>query len=273
LTTALKLEPPLEPEPDRWRDVEPDPDCGPPPEPEMPTSITKTHSDEQYTYWKITLSKLDAATFDAAVQSHLDAAIAEWKRAHVDGGLPAEHRPPFPTKGEAFMRLVESSWDADAARRPHGQRATVVVHLDLTERMANLHLGPLLTDAERQYLSCDATCEVWFERVVPGCGATRGLHAHHIRHWEDGGPTELDNLVLLCPYHHRCHHRGVITITGLAPYVTVTDSNGRTLSNGSLARPPNRPPPDVPRYPGPTGERAHWKWYAPFEPQPPPNNN
>ncbi|ETZ99857.1 hypothetical protein I547_4950 [Mycobacterium kansasii 824] len=24
--------------------------------------------------------------------------------------------------------------------------------------------------------------------AVPGCGATRGLHAHHLRHWEDGGP-------------------------------------------------------------------------------------
>ena len=56
----------------------------------------------------------------------------------------------------------------------------------------------------------DPTC------AVPGCGATRGLHAHHIRHWEDGGPTELDNLVLVCPYHHRLHHRGVITITGPA---------------------------------------------------------
>jgi len=40
------------------------------------------------------------------------------------------------------------------------------------------------------------------------------LHAHHIRHWEDGGLTELDNLVLVCPHHHRLHHRGVITITG-----------------------------------------------------------
>jgi hypothetical protein len=200
------------------------------------------------------------------------------------------------------MRLVESSWDADAARRPHGQRTTVVVHLDLTERMANLHLGPLLTDAERRYLSCDATCEVWFHRdgqvvgagrttrtisrrlrraleyshptcAVPGCGATRGLHAHHIQHWEDGGPTELDNLVLVCPFHHRLHHRGGITITGRAPDITVTDSNGHTLSSRSLARPPNKPPPDVPPYRGPTGERAQWKWYNPFEPQPRPNNN
>ena len=88
--------------------------------------------------------------------------------------------------------------------------------------------------------------------AVPGCGATRGLHAHHIRHWEDGGPTELDNLVLACPYHHRLHHRGVITITGPAHNLTVTDSAGRQLSAGSLARPPTKPPPAVAPYRGPT---------------------
>ncbi|WP_259645465.1 hypothetical protein, partial [Mycobacterium kansasii] len=25
--------------------------------------------------------------------------------------------------------------------------------------------------------------------------------------------------------------------------------------------------------PGPTGERAHWWWYQPFQPQPPPTPN
>ena len=108
--------------------------------------------------------------------------------------------------------------------------------------------------------------------AVPGCGATRGLHAHHIRHWEDGGATELDNLVLLCPYHHRLHHRGGITITGPPEHLTVTDSDGRELSSASLARPPNGPPPAVPPCPGPLGERADWKWYDPFEPKPPTNN-
>ncbi|MFP1155143.1 hypothetical protein ACK280_24125, partial [Mycobacterium sherrisii] len=27
----------------------------------------------------------------------------------------------------------------------------------------------------------------------------------------------------------------------------------------------------VPPCPGPTGERAQWWWYQPFQPQPPPN--
>ena len=32
----------------------------------------------------------------------------------------------------------------------------------------------------------------------PGCGHTRFLHGHHVKHWLAGGPTSLDNLVLLC---------------------------------------------------------------------------
>lgn len=42
----------------------------------------------------------------------------------------------------------------------------------------------------------------------PGCEATRRLHAHHIVHWLDGGPTELDNLVSLCHFHHQSVHDG-----------------------------------------------------------------
>ncbi|ETW26623.1 hypothetical protein MGAST_08915 [Mycobacterium gastri 'Wayne'] len=51
------------------------------------------------------------------------------------------------------------------------------------------------------------------------------------------------NLVLLCPYHHRSHHRGVITITGPADALVVTDDAGRLLRPGSLARPPTKLPP------------------------------
>lgn len=32
--------------------------------------------------------------------------------------------------------------------------------------------------------------------------------AHHLRHWAQDGPTDLDNLVLLCHRHHKLVHKG-----------------------------------------------------------------
>lgn len=42
----------------------------------------------------------------------------------------------------------------------------------------------------------------------PGCTARRRLHAHHLRHWADGGETTLANLISLCPAHHWMVHEG-----------------------------------------------------------------
>jgi hypothetical protein len=33
-------------------------------------------------------------------------------------------------------------------------------------------------------------------------------------HWANGGPTDLDNLVLLCSFHHRAVHRMGLHIEG-----------------------------------------------------------
>ncbi len=49
----------------------------------------------------------------------------------------------------------------------------------------------------------------------PGCGAAKGLEAHHVRHWLWGGRTDLANLVLLCPRHHLAHHDGDFKIVPL----------------------------------------------------------
>jgi len=42
----------------------------------------------------------------------------------------------------------------------------------------------------------------------PRCGATRFTNAHHIVWWSRGGATDLENLVLLCSFHHRLVHEG-----------------------------------------------------------------
>ena len=221
LRTAVKLEP--RPEAD--------------PRPGTQPGITAT-SDESFAYWRITLAHPESAQLEAALHSHLEALISDWRSDREESAQPAgaesDHdaapggRPPMPTTLDAFLRLIQTGWDTEAHRRPHGQHTTVVVHLDIDRQIGALHRGPLLAEADRQYLTCDATCEVWFERhgqpigagrstrtisrrlrralehrhptcAVPGCGATRGLHAHHIRHWENGGETELSNLVLPAP--------------------------------------------------------------------------
>ncbi|HEY5876512.1 MAG TPA: DUF222 domain-containing protein [Ilumatobacteraceae bacterium] len=42
----------------------------------------------------------------------------------------------------------------------------------------------------------------------PGCNHTRWVDAHHVVHWADGGATKLENLCLLCRFHHRLVHEG-----------------------------------------------------------------
>ncbi len=141
--------------------------------------------------------------------------------------------------------------------------------------------------------SWDTTCGVWFRRDGQSIGASRTTRtidrrlrrALEYRHPGLCGTGLLGHPRPARPPHpalgrrrpHRAGQpRAAVPLSSPAapprrhhhhrtrPRLTVTDSHGRPLSCGSLARPPNRPPPDVPPYPGPLGERAHWKWYPPL---------
>ena len=46
------------------------------------------------------------------------------------------------------------------------------------------------------------------DRGCVDCGAPmHRCEIHHVREWENGGPTDIDNLAALCGPHHRQHHR------------------------------------------------------------------
>jgi hypothetical protein len=47
----------------------------------------------------------------------------------------------------------------------------------------------------------------------PGCHQTRHLDAHHVIPWIQGGRTDLQNLILLCRWHHTAVHEGGVSIT------------------------------------------------------------
>ncbi|MCA1726942.1 MAG: HNH endonuclease [Actinobacteria bacterium] len=69
----------------------------------------------------------------------------------------------------------------------------------------------------------------------PGCERRSWLKAHHIVHWSDGGPTDLDNLVLLCYAHHRLLHEGRWRTSGHpAGRLRFHDPGGRVLERPQL---------------------------------------
>jgi hypothetical protein len=186
---------------------------------------------------------------------------------------------------DALVALAERSAAGVAQDHPHRDRNLVLLHLR-SEGGGHLHLGPGLSDGLRRYLSCDSRVRAVLEsegtpvsvgrafrtvpdrtRIVvedrdggcrvPGCDRARWLHVHHIRHWEDGGPTDTPNLLCLCQHHHRLHHRGGLGIEGDADEpdgVTFTDDRGRRLDPCGHPVPPGDVPPPPGNWVPPSGE-------------------
>jgi 5-methylcytosine-specific restriction endonuclease McrA len=76
----------------------------------------------------------------------------------------------------------------------------------------------------------------------PGCTAVRELEAHHLIPDEHGGKTELQNLILLCPRHHKLLHDHGIGTSGDPEHPAFHDKAGRAITTNQ----PHAPPDNVP---------------------------
>ena len=163
---------------------------------------------------------------------------------------------------DALFALASQSISRDA----DADRATVVVHTTLgairEERSSEIEGGPVINARVAERLSCDARLQfvltdregnalgigttsrdvpAWLMRELrfrdqgctfPGCGTTAFLQAHHIWHWEHGGPTELDNLVLVCHFHHKLLHEFAWNVRLKGSLVEWFRPNGRGYDPG-----------------------------------------
>ncbi len=145
-------------------------------------------------------------------------------------------RTPDQRRADALAQLLAEHRDAP---RSLGDRPRIVVTIreqdlrDKAEKAGVLATGAKITAGDLRRLCCDADLmpavlgshsEILdvgrTQRLVtpairkaltmrdggcifPGCAAfdTR-CEAHHLRPWWDGGHTALNNMVLLCPFHH-----------------------------------------------------------------------
>ena len=195
----------------------------------------------------------------AEVRAHLESRA---KKIPSDGSTPWDER-----LCDAFVSLVQSQ-----ARAGTTSPFFVVAHAPLdalldeaeepSELAAALERGGRISVETLRRVACDATIAIAVDDDVghtmyegratrdptdaqrrelrrrdrdcrfPGCTNATFTNPHHIQPWKTDGPTDLDNLCLLCEHHHHLVHSREWTLSGNANEVlTVVGPTGRVMTS------------------------------------------
>ncbi len=126
-----------------------------------------------------------------------------------------------------------------------GARPVVLLSVKDVDDVAELASGGFVSPETAKRLTCDARVQVLYTdesgRVIdtgstsrnipphkrravedrdghrctfPACDMEQYLECHHIIPFEEGGPTEVDNLLLTCWTHHKLVHEGAWSLRG-----------------------------------------------------------
>ena len=147
---------------------------------------------------------------------------------------PGEEDEPYADarRADALVALCSARIASDDP-----DRASVVIHVSNdADANAEIENGGVIPPATVRRLACNARVQMVFEDAAgnpvrlgrmsrepsawmlrqlrhrdgecrfPGCGSRRFTQAHHVVWWGSGGTTDLENLVLVCSFHHRLVH-------------------------------------------------------------------
>ena len=149
---------------------------------------------------------------------------------------PEDETPVAARRADALCEIAETYMNNPEYSGSTADRYQVVVHV----HGENTHLenGPCVSAETSKRIGCDCSKTVIEEdefgeplnigrrtRTIPpsirralksrdggcrfpGCTNHKFVVGHHIQHWSNGGETSLDNLVLLCDFHHHLVHEG-----------------------------------------------------------------
>jgi len=182
----------------------------------------------------------DASTVGAA------SAATDVSADHVPSGQTSEPTPISTRRADSLAEVAETYMNAEPVPNSTADRYQVVVHIsdrieDLSDDSdfdACIENGPHVSAETSRRIACDSSVlgikedengeplaigrktrsiPPAMRRALrirdegcrfPGCTNDRFVDGHHIKHWADGGETNLDNLVLLCRHHHHLVHEG-----------------------------------------------------------------
>ena len=173
---------------------------------------------------------------------------------------PQDSRSPAQRRADGFTDLCRWFLAQDDRGEVGGERPNVNVVFHLVDGSAHTSNGYFLRNWQLSQVMCDATLTAvaaslkgtvldvgtplsvipvrnrravvvrdWCCRMGGCSGSPRWCQIHHIRERENGGTHELDNLVLLCTYHHREVHRKGIVLHWEDVILVATMPGGATL--------------------------------------------
>ncbi|MGC0252393.1 DUF222 domain-containing protein [Pseudactinotalea sp. Z1748] len=208
-------------------------------------SITR---DNGMTEYALVVEPEAAATIDAAV-SALSAPV----RGEDDTPDP---RTPAQRRADALLTVVRRGVSAPEGV-PKTTKAQVMVTIPLADLLSTTQgagitaTGQVLSPGTVRRMACDAGVipavlgsqgeildlgtkvrlftegqhrALWYRDqrcTFPACTIpAQWCDAHHVEHWANGGPTNLDNGALLCPRHHTYVHSLDLTATVTTTGVT-----------------------------------------------------
>ncbi|WP_343287417.1 DUF222 domain-containing protein [Gordonia sp. SID5947] len=189
----------------------------------------------------------------AAITGDLDMIIGEKLIAAINSlaqprpepdGSP-DTRTRGQQRADALEQILDAAATADSRRvTPPKAHLTLTIPVDTPDLASLTWLGPI-SQATAKMLACDAgiteiiidanrapldmgyeqrlftphqrTAITTRDRCCIKCGGPAAWsHIHHMIHWHDGGPTDLDNGCLLCPScHAHVHAHGWDIVIGI----------------------------------------------------------
>lgn len=177
------------------------------------------------------------------LKTYLEAFTSPRRAPAGEPQAPDDRMPYSRRVGHAFCSLLEHL-DPEKLPDHGGDTTTVIVTVTLDELRAELGKGALLDGAEGQLTAGEARRLACTARILPAVLGSRSeildlgmgtrlftagqrkalrlrdqrcraegctippawCEAHHVEPWHRGGPTDLDNGILLCSHHHHRAH-------------------------------------------------------------------
>ncbi|WP_198047363.1 HNH endonuclease signature motif containing protein [Kutzneria sp. 744] len=209
--------------------------------------------------------KLDGSmVFWGMLDQEYGAKIAAMVSALAKPTSGKDPRTTAERQGDAFAEIIELASRSEGLPEQGGERPHLTLSMSFKDFMDNTGVakvegGGVMSAAEARRIACDSTVmrmvlganeeilnvgrqqrtapkgirKALIERdgtcAFPGCATEPArCHAHHVVEWANGGPTSLDNMVLLCGSHHRLIHHSRWTVTMVDQRPVFSDGLGET---------------------------------------------